>query len=378
MASLVFAASVSACTHPLLDKPPPESSTGQGGGVSGTTAGSGSSGGSSGSATSSSSGSGAGGAVTFTDTVVMFHLNVQEHGHLTDSINYVTKVLDLHESLNLPLDVYLTTWMVDDYQEKAPKLLDRLLKSPLVSVNYHTRPPLPYRANFCTGQNPCKDWFGLYQKSESEVKAVVLDYEERRLDLATGKSIDELGGFMKLAMLYGRAPYAVGDESNGQTLQAGVDKAFQEMGASFVVSHSSQGSNPGDKRNGVLIKPEKVDVKMFVTSTSLDGDECVDPKNDGTKLYDCEIVRCKGTPPCTVAFKMHDNDFISDDSWWGVVYAKKSPPWKPEQQTEYYADPNMASFQWTRYQQVVQRAAAQRSKYAVVGAKHWAERLGVK
>lgn len=313
--------------------------------------------------------------VTFTDTVVMFHLNMQEHGHLTEAVDIATKVLDLHEQLAVPLDVYLTTWMVDDLA--GTPLFERLVASPLVSVNYHTRPPLPYRANFCVDTAPCEDWYGLHALDEAAQQDEVLAFESAPINLTTGERLSGLGGFAKLTAALGRPPWVAGIESNGEQLQRAVDHAFQGLGATFVTSHAAGGSAEGDQRNGMPIKPEAVDVKMFNTDVALDGDACVAASNDGAALYDCEVARCAGAPPCTVAFKMHDNDFLSHDAWWGVVYAKKTPPWDPSRKTTPYAadDPVGAEFQWGRYQQVVQQAAARRATHALVGARHWASRL---
>ncbi len=317
---------------------------------------------------------GADAAVAFTDTVVMFHLNMQEHGHHDEAVAVATRVLDLHEQLAVPLDVYLTTWMVDDLAGTA--LFARLVASPLVSVNYHTRPPLPYRANFCVGTDPCHDWYGLDALDEAAQQAEVTAFESAPIDLATGQRLAGIGGFAKLTAALGRPPWVAGVESNGQQLQRAVDHAFQALGATFVTSHAAGGSSEGDARNGVPIKPEAVDVKMFNTDVALDGDACVAATNDGAALYDCEVARCVGPPPCTVAFKMHDNDFLSPDAWWGVVYARKTPPWDPARQTTPYAadDPAGADFQWTRYEQVVRQAAARRATYAIVGARDWAAR----
>ena len=55
-------------------------------------------------------------------------------------------------ALGVPLDISLTTWMVDLLQQ-SPDLARRLVTSPMVCLNYHTRPPQPYHVNY--------DWAGL-------------------------------------------------------------------------------------------------------------------------------------------------------------------------------------------------------------------------
>ncbi len=310
--------------------------------------------------------------VTFTDTVSMFHLNVQEYGWLSDSADLVTKVMDLFDSLNLRLDIYLTTWMVDEYETKYPKLLTRILTTPNVSVSYHTRPPKPYRANFTDKDG--HDWYGLWnmdaQKQYDEVKL----FESFGVDLTTGQRTTAEGGFVKLKRLYGRAPYVAGDEADGQQMQTSVDKVFKDLGVSFVIGHGSE-ANEGDMRNGIPMKPEVIDAKVFNRDSSLDGDTCILSEN-GKDVYDCEMARCASAQkkPCTVAFKMHDNDFIADDSWWLTVYAKKTPPWKPSTTSPKLSTEAKATM-WNRYEQIVRRAAESQATYGNVGARDWAKRL---
>ncbi len=310
--------------------------------------------------------------VTFTDTVSMFHLNVQEYGYLGDSAELVGKVMDLFDSLDMRLDIYLTTWMVDEYEAKYPDLLKRILTTPNVSVSYHTRPPKPYRANFSDKDG--HDWYGIWnmdaQKQYDEIKL----FESFGVDLTTGQRTSAEGGFAKLKRLYGRAPYVAGDEADGQALQTSVDKVFKDLGVTFVIGHGRE-AYEGDLRNDVPLKPEVIDAKVFSMDSSLDGDACV-MNADGKDVYDCEMARCANgqKKPCTVAFKMHDNDFLADDSWWLTVYGKKVPPWNPATTSPKLSSSAKATM-WNRYEQIVRRAKEKLATYANVGAKDWAKRL---
>ena len=310
--------------------------------------------------------------VTFTDTVSMFHLNVQEYGWLTESADTVNKVMDLFDSLNMRLDVYLTTWMIDEYESKQPALLKRILTSPNVSVSYHTRPPKPYRANF--NDRDGHDWYGLWNMDAQQQYDAIKLFESFGVDLTTGQRTTAEGGFVKLKKIYGRAPYVAGDEADGQQLQTSVDKVFKDLGVSFVIGHGRE-ANEGDTRNGVLLKPEVIDAKVFSTDSSLDGDTCVTNTN-GKDVYDCEMARCATSQkkPCTVAFKMHDNDFIAEASWWLTVYSKKTPPWNPSAKSTLLSA-SAKEAMWNRYEQIVRRAAAQQGVYSNVGAKDWAKRV---
>lgn len=312
------------------------------------------------------------GPATFTDTVSMFHLNVQDYGYLADSAEIVGRVIDLFETNGLRLDVYLTTWMVDEYQAKYPALLQRILTHPNISVSYHTRPPKPYRASF-TDRNG-QDWYGLYamdaQKQYDEIKL----FESFGVDLVSGQRTASEGGFVKLTRLYGRAPYVGGIEADSQAVQAATDRVFKDLGLTFVVAHGRV-AYEGDLRNGIRMKPEVIDAKIFNSDPMLDGDTCVALGN-GRDIYDCEMARCASSAkrPCTVALKMHDNDFFADASWWLTVYNKTAPPWDPNRRAAKLSDSAKAAM-WTRYEQIVHRAAEMQSTYATVGAKDWAARI---
>jgi hypothetical protein len=305
-----------------------------------------------------------------TEIVAMFHLNVQDYGYLDESAATLTKALDLFASLGLPADVYLTTWITDEYEKRYPALLQRLLTTSQISLSYHIRPPKPYRANF-------NDWYGLSSLSSAEQIAAIKNYESYGLNLTTGKWTTAEGGFAKLKRLYGRAPF-VGGISPPAELSDSVNQVFWDMGLRFVVEHGPP-STLGDKHGPFYLKPEAIDVKAFQFDGTLDGDACLN-EADGGKLYDCEIARCAAMSirPCTVAFKMHDNDFFAEESWWLAVYSKKTPDWDPTQkaallpicpggQTSTCARDQL----WNRYEQIVRRAAELRSTHAVLAARDW-------
>jgi hypothetical protein len=311
-------------------------------------------------------------AAAFTDVVVTFHLNVQDFSYPAESIAIVTRALDLHERLGIPVDVYLTTWMVDLYQTQAPALLSRLFNSPVVNVCYHTRPPVPYRANFM-------DWLGLAGMTEEARRATIRSYETHGLDLKMGTSTTAEGGYGKLARLYGRPPPVVGDEADNAVLQASVDAVFKELGASFAISHGKN-AMLGETRNGLYIAAEQRDVKLFTTDGSLDGDLCVE-KTTAAEIFECERAACLATaglrPPCVMGIKMHDNDFFAEDSAWLTVYGQKGrPPWNTNLKSALLTEAAQAAM-WKRYEDTVTYAAGQKGRTTAVGIRELAARLGV-
>ena len=82
-----------------------------------------------------------------------FALNTQDFAYPLQSAELLWRVIDLHESLDVPIDISLTTTMVDLYESQYRELLRRLFTSHVVCLGYHGRPPLPYHSDF--------DWWRL-------------------------------------------------------------------------------------------------------------------------------------------------------------------------------------------------------------------------
>ena len=76
---------------------------------------------------------------------VSFHWNTQDFARPATSAAYLHRLLDLHEQLQVPVDVFLTETMIDQYEQLAPSLVGRLKSSAMVSMSYHVRPPKPLR-----------------------------------------------------------------------------------------------------------------------------------------------------------------------------------------------------------------------------------------
>jgi hypothetical protein len=232
-----------------------------------------------------------------TDVVLMFHFNLQEYGYLDESASATTRALDLFKSAGLPVDVYITTWMVDGFEAKHPALLNRLLTDNSISLNYHIRAPKPYRVNF-------KDWYGLKEMTSTEQVAEIKNFESYGLALDTGLATAEEGGFAKLKRLYGRSPF-VGGIASDMELRQSVYTAFSEMGLKYVIEHGRL-TTIGDTAGPFFLKPEAIGVKAFQFDATQDKDTCLSHEN-GADLYDCEVARCADLDihPCTVAIKVH-------------------------------------------------------------------------
>jgi hypothetical protein len=277
------------------------------------------------------------------DTYFFFVLNTQDFAYPQYSAALLQRALDLHESLGVPLDIYLTTWMVDLLQG-VPELARRLITSPMVSLAYHTRAPLPYRVSY--------DWCGLSSMSSADQYSVIRNYETHGLDLTTGLPVERAGGYDHFTRLIGRPPIGVGIASEAP-IQRAVDTVFKDLGAEICVSNG-RASNLGDIRNGLYQRPEHVDLKLFQHDgenphTIVENALAEAPAVDGARA------------PYFVGVKMHDNDFFAVDSAWLTVYlapgARRGPPWDVSLRSPLLTADEMAA-RWALWEGTVRNVVA--------------------
>jgi len=294
-----------------------------------------------------------------------FALNTQDFAYPQHSAELVWRVIDLHESLDVPIDISLTTTMVDIFETQYRDLLRRLCTSHVVCLAYHGRPPLPYHSDY--------DWLGITSMSSAQQRSTIYAYETHGLDLVTGQTTLAAGGYAKLVSLAGYAPPSVGNLAEGATLQASSDAVLAELGAQFGVVHG-RAANLGDKRNELYVRPEHYDLKLFqqVGRQARDVvDEAVAaaPQADG------------GRAPYVVGIKMHDNDFFADDSAWTTVYlargARQGPPWNTSLKSPLLSTAAQQQM-WSLYESTVQYAASIRGRVPIANSRAWQAAVGVR
>jgi hypothetical protein len=299
--------------------------------------------------------------VTSGQDFITFSINTQDFAYPELSAATLNRLLDLHERLQVPVDVFLTTWMVDLYERDFPQLLGRLTNSPVVALSYHTRPPLPYRTGF--------DWQSLSNRSTAEVIAVVQDYETHGLDLVTGQPTAAPGGYTKLAALAGYAPFLVGVESDA-AIAAAVTGVFRDYGARFQVNHG-RALNLGATRLGLRQKPEHEDLRLFEKTNQ-----------EPARIIADAFARAHatatngGAAPWFVGVKMHDNDFFAQDSAWLTTYLHRlSPPWNLSRKSA-LLDAAGAAEMWRLYEGVLNYVATNRTTFQPVNARGLLALLG--
>ncbi len=290
---------------------------------------------------------------------VIFSINVQDFAHPALSAATLRKLVSIHERHRVPVDFYLTTTMADVC---PPDLIAQIKTSRYVSVSYHVRPPAPYYLNY--------DWLGLRDMTAEQLRATILRYETHGLDLATGQTTPTHGGYGKLKELLGYAPVVVAPQSG---MEAGrtVAAVFRELGARMFALHG-RAINLGDQQDGVWLRPEHTDLKLFEH-----------PGGDAGQLIAAAFAAAHRNPaaraPYFVGVKMHDNDFFATASAWVTTYVRgrRSPPWTLTNPAPLLSEPKSAAL-WSLYEAAVAHAARQRDQLTALNAPGVLALLGEK
>ena len=301
-----------------------------------------------------------GNPATGPDAFVTFSLNVQDFSYPERSADLLRRVVALHERLEVPVDVYLTTTMVDLYEAKAPDLVEKLRSSPWVAVSCHVRPPLPYYTGY--------DWLGLGRMTAGTQSAIVRDYETHGLDLATGRPTAAPGGFDHLSRLLGRPPWVASTLADGG-LRSPVNGVFRELGARFTLVHGRI-ANLGETQDGLFLRPEHVDLKLFEHA----GEE-VPVVVEGAVASARTAKGAKA--PYFVGVKMHDNDFFASRSAWLTVYGgrDRTPPWDVTPRAPLLSGTRQQEM-WSLYESAVAYVAAARERLVPVNVRGIDSMLG--
>jgi hypothetical protein len=287
------------------------------------------------------------------DQNLSFSLNWQDYARPSSSADRLARMLTMHESAGVPVDVFFTTWQTDLLETNAPELLGRLQSSAMVSQGYHVRAPKPYAYQF--------DW-GAWKTgtmTTQEMKDSVTDYENHGLDLVTGMPTTASGGYTKLANLQGYSPLIVGSSSGSNTIQSAVTSAFSDMGALMMVSHNTP-VDTGTSAYGLPYRPEHVDWKLIRVWEPMAEDP--QPESLTAALLQARSLGGTTHPPYFVGVKVHDNDLFATQSWWTLVYphaAANTNNWNPNQTPDALPDDEQ-SRRLTYYQNLVDEAALNR------------------
>lgn len=246
------------------------------------------------------------------DQNVLFTVNAGEFIYAELSAETLDRIIDIHEKYNVLVDIYLDDALVQSFIERAPAILERLKTSKVVAVSYHIRPPFPYYSGF--------DWDNITELSKEDLRALFIRYETQATDPATGKTTEAKGGYDGLKQLMGYAP-PVFTTPTDQDLKKSLTDVYRSLGGQMVVEHKEEqggedgagGGIPwGTTKNGVLVRPEDVAVRLF---------ERTDEKAAAIIPQGFAGVSDDGRP-LFMNIKVHDNDFIADKAAWVSIYQK--------------------------------------------------------
>lgn len=291
-----------------------------------------------------------------------FSINVQDFAYPELSAAAVTRIVDLHEQYQLPVDIYLSDTMLDLYQSGYPALMTRLTASPFVRLNYHIRPPKPYYTNY--------DWAGLSQLAATDQQARIKQYESVVVDLTTGQPTTKAGGYQQLMSLPNARPGITAAFQADDLLVDAATLAFRELGATWTLAHSAGTLNLGDKARSLFIRPEHYDLMLFQLTDQ-----------PASTVIEAAITSAQEASsarwPLFIGAKMHDNDFFAQKSAWNVVYVDggKRPPWNPALKSALKTSTEQAA-QWTIYEGALAHAVAQRTRLGVANSAGIAQLRG--
>ncbi len=299
---------------------------------------------------------------TLSESNVLFTLNTQEFISSEESIETVNRVIDIHEKYKVPVDIYLDGTILQTYLDEAPELIERLKSSSVVSVSYHARPPMPYYNDY--------EWMDFDAMSDAEIEAVVEKYGTHEIDPETGETTDQAGGFTYFEEVFGYAPPAAATPTNGTTGPF-VKSYFAENGASFLVENDRDYSW-GSTKDGIPVRPEDVEVKLFERT------------DETPEEIFAELDALSDSGPYFMNIKVHDNDFITDESAWVSIYVanKKAnhkqltPPFDLSKGEDRALLSTTESEElWSAYEACVKYASENTDQYTLWNMKELAEEL---
>jgi hypothetical protein len=301
------------------------------------------------------------------DVYTLFSLNVHDWVYGENSAESVGKVIDIHEQYQVPVDIYVTDPVFQNYVENHSDLVERLASSEMVAVSYHVRPATPYYHQF-------EDLAGLNEMDNIELYSTLQRYEEYRLDLETGLTLDEPGGYQFVKDTIGYAPFVTG-VSVGGDIGAVLAMVYKDKGSQFVVDRTDP--DLGKMKYEAYVRPEHSEVKLYEWTRSHVGGE------DAFETAVDQMVE-PGSGPQFINFKYHENNFyLQGTPFWPVYWeddkkqVTKSPPFvvgvheeTPDFRPEYRQDEH-----WALYENTVKYASENAAEYNPINAFDLVEML---
>ncbi|PJA45223.1 hypothetical protein CO174_04310 [Candidatus Uhrbacteria bacterium CG_4_9_14_3_um_filter_50_9] len=291
---------------------------------------------------------------------VQFIQNVHDWVYPEESIATINRIIDLHETYKLPVELHLTDTMTQTYVALAPDLIDRMKTSEYVSVSYHIRPPHPLYTGF--------DTIGLSEMSSDELYETLLAYEEHELNMETGAYTENPGGYQYLKEVIGYAPRIVGNTTG--RYGAIYSQILEEKGARFTVLHEG-GSSIEELVHGLYKRPEDTEVKLY---------EFAEQDYDMEELFETWTSEFDEETDFFVNLKFHENNYYLTDTPFGPIYWDDFPDGRREiAETPYDITATSESvrtrseedteLRWTLYEEALQYVSEHRDSLTAINAE---------
>lgn len=300
---------------------------------------------------------------------VLFTLNIHDWTSPEKSIATLTQAIAIHEKYNVPLDIYLDDPIVQTYYQQDSNIFTRIKNSPIITVNYHLRPPYPYYSEF--------DFLGLENYSSSELQTLLLNYEEHAIDLETGMPTDAEGGYQFLKDIMGYAPVVVSGYDPSTTAGKILAQIYADKGATFVVVHGKS-SVLGQKKGPLFIRPEDIEIKLYESV----GQE----SSDVIKESITSLSNQADKGDRFINIKMHENNFYTKGyTAFDFVYYRNvrektqilSPPWDTNawESKVNYKSADEEDEMWQHYEDAVAYVASNTDTFETINSFHLKEMI---
>jgi hypothetical protein len=255
------------------------------------------------------------------------------------------------ESNGVPIDIYITGPALRGYLKEAPEIVERMRSSELVAISHHARPPMPYYTKF--------DHVGLAGMAPEALYETLMRYETRALDMASGGTTDQEGGYALETSTFGYPPVSVGLADGSDPVSVALAKVFVDLGAKMVATHQHKCAL-GDRVNGLLCRPEHGEVQLF-------------RRLAGTAAEELEGALRGADPegPYFLWIKIHETNFYVNNSPWRPIYYEGGDtryPLKPPYDLTRAADDSYLKAErqteatWQLYKESVEWVAANRGR----------------
>lgn len=288
---------------------------------------------------------------------VLFTLNDQDWVFPEESATDVLKFIELSETYGIPVDIYVADPIFQYYVESAPEVVERLRESSVVAVSYHFRPPMPAYKGF--------DFLGLAEMGEEERAEVLRAYEEHRLDLETGETLDVPGGYQFVKDTLGYAPYTVGVMSDSPEIEETMYTIYEEKGAVFLVVHNKEVSL-GEMQDGLYLLPANVEIRLYEYQEAY-----ADGLITAEEIIQQALAERTEERGLVINIKMHDNNFHIDGEapFWEIYNRDKEPPFDLSLVTAELASEEYRTSIWQLYEEMLSYISSHPELFQTVNAQ---------